>query len=120
MTAPSGVPSAASVGPRRWSAPSAQWRIAAGVIILVGIALSVAWLRSSPKPAAPPVPAKILYARLHDVSCVSSSRCIAVGDFLPVDKDAIGGDPDGDGQATHTLVESSVSGAWRLVPSPDL
>jgi high-affinity iron transporter len=62
---------------------------------------------------------RILFASLDAVSCSSALRCIAVGDFLPVDKDAASGDPDGDGHATHTLVESSGGGRWSIVTSPD-
>lgn len=62
---------------------------------------------------------RILFASLHDVVCPSAQRCIAVGEFLPVDKDAARGDPDGDGRATHALVESSDGARWSLLKSPD-
>jgi hypothetical protein len=64
-------------------------------------------------------PSTILFASLDGVSCTSLGHCVAVGDFLPVDKDAAAGDPDGDGHATHTLVESSDGDGWRDVASPD-
>lgn len=62
---------------------------------------------------------KVLFATLDDVTCPGAGRCLAVGDYLPVDKDAARGDPDGDGQATHTLAESFGSGRWSVIRTPD-
>jgi high-affinity iron transporter len=62
---------------------------------------------------------KILYATLNGVTCSSATRCVAVGEYLPVDKDAASGDPDGDGRASHTLVESSDGDHWQVASSPD-
>lgn len=85
---------------------------------LTGVALSSGTAR--PEPAATDTSGSdLLYATLEGVTCVSAKHCLAVGDFLPTDKDADVGDPDGDGQATHTLVEVSDGRSWRRVPSPD-
>ncbi|HTX00732.1 MAG TPA: FTR1 family protein, partial [Acidimicrobiales bacterium] len=76
--------------------------------------------RPAPRPAASASPrSRILFASLAAVDCASVARCTAVGDFLPVDKDAASGDPDGDGHAAHTLVETFDAGRWRVVQSPD-
>ena len=102
----------------------ARWRIAGATIIVIGIGLFVffALVHSNAKPATngAAIPPKVLYARLHDVTCMPAGPCMAVGDFLPVDRDAVHGDPDGDGQATHTLVEAFDGTNWRHLPSPDL
>jgi high-affinity iron transporter len=102
------------------------WVVVSVLILALGAALAV-FAAGRPGVGAPspsarkPVgrPAKILFATLYGVSCAGPADCMAVGDFLPTDKDAAGGDPDGDGKATHTLVESFDGTAWRRVPSPD-
>jgi hypothetical protein len=108
----------------RLSVRPAPARVAGGTIIVLGLAFFALWalVHSHAKPATKGVtiPANVLYARLHDVTCVLPGRCIAVGNFLPVDKDAASGDPDGDGQAAHTLVESFDGTNWHHLPSPDL
>lgn len=92
---------------------------AVGVIALaVGLALVLLPLVSPTKKAA--AAAKVLSSDLDSISCASAAHCVAVGDFLPLDKDSASGDPDGDGQATHTLVESSDGPNWIRDPSPDL
>jgi hypothetical protein len=66
-----------------------------------------------------PATQRILYATLNNVSCASMNLCVAVGEFLPVDKDSAIGDPDGDGRASRTLVESSDGDSWHVTWSPD-
>ena len=88
------------------------------VVVFLGVGLAVA-LPSSPPPKATGTTAKVLFASLQGVSCASVTHCVAVGDFLPVDKDAAVGDPDGDGKASHTLIESAVGTRWTHVASPD-
>jgi high-affinity iron transporter len=73
----------------------------------------------APRKPAAPAP-RVLFASLDGVSCAGPSDCMAVGDFLPLDKDAAAGDPDGDGQATHTLAESFDGAGWSRVPTPDV
>ncbi len=86
---------------------------ATGVVVSAG--------PNRPRTTAPSSAANtgLLYATLEGVACPSPSSCLAVGDFLPFDKDAATGDPDGDGQATHTLVEVSDGRTWRRSVSPD-
>jgi len=86
--------------------------------VVLGVGLAVALPSSSSRPGVRG-PVTALFASLQGVACVSVSRCVAVGDFLPVDKDAALGDPDGDGKASHTLVESSDGAGWTHVRSPD-
>lgn len=90
----------------------------AGVVALsVGLAVAVA---SRPAPRTTSATARVLFAGLQGVTCADADRCVAVGDFLPLDKDAAAGDPDGDGKATHTLVESFDGARWVHVPTPDV
>jgi hypothetical protein len=42
-----------------------------------------------------------------------------VGEFLPTDEGSAAGDPDGDGRASHTLVETSDGDGWHVASSPD-
>jgi high-affinity iron transporter len=90
-------------------------------LALTATGLALANHRGAKPPAAPRTveAPKVLYATLNDVTCPSSTRCLAVGEFLPADKDASSGDPDGDGRASHTLVEASNGGPWRVASSPD-
>jgi hypothetical protein len=93
--------------------------LVAGLLVLSALSIAACGLPTSSRPAAAGSAKAILFATLDDVTCQTAGHCIAVGDFLPVDQDADGGDPDGDGQSTRTLVESSAGRHWRLLPSPD-
>lgn len=89
----------------------------------LGVALTVSLivaLPSSSPATGTRAPAKVLFASLQAVTCATQAECVAVGDFLPLDKDAARGDPDGDGKASHTLVESFDAGHWTRDPSPDV
>jgi high-affinity iron transporter len=88
---------------------------------LAAAGLALANHQSAPpaRTAHTPKPQRILYATLNDVSCAPANLCVAVGEFLPVDADAATGDPDGDGRASHTLVESSDGSHWRVASSPN-
>jgi hypothetical protein len=96
--------------------------VAAGALaVVVALAVTLAlWLGSPSGTGDDHEPAKVLFAGLDGVSCVSPGRCVAVGDYLPVDADAAEGDPDGDGEASHTLVETLEGRHWAHDPSPDL
>jgi hypothetical protein len=94
--------------------------------LVICAALAAAGLALAQHQSTPPArtthalkPQRILYATLNDVTCAPASLCVAVGEFLPVDADATVGDPDGDGRASHTLVESSDGNHWRVASSPD-
>ena len=108
---------------RRRPVLSAGWLLTGGTVLALVVGLLAYWARPSTatlvRTKAVAAKAKDLFATLDGVTCLTVTYCIAVGDFLPVDKDAAGGDPDGDGQATHTLVESSDARQWRPLPSPD-
>jgi hypothetical protein len=102
--------------------------LAGSLFLSLGIcaALAAAGLALAHHQSTPPArtthalePQRVLYATLNDVTCASANLCVAVGEFLPVDKDAAVGDPDGDGRASHTLVESSDGNHWRVASSPD-
>jgi high-affinity iron transporter len=88
---------------------------------LAAAGLALAHHQSTPPPPTTHAlgPQRILYATLNGVTCSPATLCVAVGEFLPVDKDAAIGDPDGDGRASHTLVESSDGGRWHVASSPD-
>lgn len=115
--------------PRRrphWSLPGRRATAVAGgavgalAMVAVGGAFAAHALASpvSPRHTAT-AKRRVLFATLSDVTCQSARQCVAVGDFLPYDKDAAQGDPDGDGQATHTLAESYNGKGWKILPSPD-
>ncbi len=117
----------APFGPRRAASPRPRPKrfLAVGAAVFAGalgvtVALAVALPSSSSTTKTTSASAKILFAGLEAVTCSGASHCTAVGDFLPVDKDAAIGDPDGDGKATHTLVEFSDGARWVHVPSPDV
>ena len=97
-----------------------RWIATASVVIVlaVGLPISLSSWSGSSRPAAA-APAAVISASFDGVACATPVHCVAVGGFLPLDKDAANGDPDGDGQATHTLVESSDGVSWTRDPSPD-
>ncbi len=95
------------------------WLGAGGLLVALGVVLAVTLPSSSPPPRPVAASAKILFATLYGVTCADAAHCVAVGDVLPIDKDAAIGDPDGDGQATHTLVETSDGSTWARQASPD-
>lgn len=98
-------------------------RLVAALGLAVAVALAVGLvvgLSSSTPTTVSPEPTKVLFASLQAVSCVTPVRCVAVGDYLPVDADAALGDPDGDGKASRPLIEAFDGGHWARVPSPEV
>lgn len=99
--------------------------LAAGVVVLFLVAAGVtagvvtSLSTSSPRAASRGAGSHALFATLDALSCPSTGHCTAVGHALTVDTDAATGDPDGDGQATRTLVEILDGGTWRQMASPD-
>lgn len=96
--------------------------VAVGAIVAaVGVTAGVLATRSPSKRASAPGSTRslTLFATLDALSCPAAGRCTAVGHVLVVDKDATEGDPDGDGQATRTLVEVLGVGGWHRIASPD-
>jgi len=87
-----------------------------GAAILLAAALAACG--GPGKTAAPEV--RVVTATLDDLSCPNAASCTAVGSFLPVDTDATSGDPDGDGDASHALVESFDGRRWRVAATPRL
>jgi high-affinity iron transporter len=106
---------AASVSRRRQLAIGATGCL----LVATGVGAGVA-LPSASSPAKQPVVTNVLFSTLDSVACVTGTDCEAVGDFLALDKDGAVGDPDGDGKAARTLVESYDGHRWVRDPSPDL
>ena len=113
--------------PSRVRAERQQYRVRAitGSLVIcaalaaAGLALSHHQSPSPPRSTGAASAQRILYATLNGVTCSSSTHCVAVGEVVPGDKDSATGDPDGDGRASHTLVESSNEDHWRVTASPD-
>ena len=91
-----------------------------GVIVLIGLGAAACGTASTNSSTSTPH-AAVISSGLSGLSCVDAQHCFAVGSYLPYDKDAANGDPDGDGEAQHTLVARSgaTSSAWQKLTSPD-
>ena len=103
--------------PRRRIGPA--WFVAGACVGVLGVGLVVSIPPSQLANKTAISLRRTLFANLNDITCAAASRCVAVGDYLPIDKDSAGGDPDGDGQATHTLAETFNGNRWARMPSPD-
>ena len=64
-------------------------------------------LRWSVIPSANEASGNVMFNDLHGLSCVNSSRCLAVGSFEELNNDQ------------RTEVEHNIGGQWSLVRSPD-